>query len=214
MNKLQSLISVLGFIDAVHSMLGSGGTKVRLAPQIGGTEFPKLNLIWISRFQSTRTPTTGRRWYKFLRLWWWRQAFRSPILLFHLLMKDWTIHIQDFGEMTSLEIISGPLSAQIVCFKAKFTDGKSQLLDCLRTLVENATWDDALLKSISLKVLNWRMLEFAYLPCRVLTLSADPMEETSSVCAIAFACLRNFNVDIGYFSSRICCGGCGLHCGM
>ena len=56
--------------------------------------------------------------------------------------------------MTSLEIISGPLSAQIVCFKAKFTDGKSQLLDCLRTLVENATWDDALLKSISLKVLT------------------------------------------------------------
>ena len=34
MNKLLSLMSVLDFIDAVHSMLGSGDTKVRLVPQI------------------------------------------------------------------------------------------------------------------------------------------------------------------------------------
>lgn len=35
MNKLLSLMSVLDFIDAVHSMLRSGDTMVHLVPQIG-----------------------------------------------------------------------------------------------------------------------------------------------------------------------------------
>ena len=126
-------------------------------------------------------------------------------------------HIQDSGEMTSLD--KYPFLSRhklISALRPTLQTGKASCKTVLELWSRMSPMTPFWRASIWIFwcTLDQRMLESAFFPCHVLTLFGDLTEENSSVCAPAFACVRNYNPNIDCFSSRVRCWDSDLHCGM